>query len=172
MVLVENTLSFHDLPASGWAVPGIDRLLAAGIVSGFPDDTFRPDQAVTRAEFVKMLDLTLGITPSTGTTKFTDVASGSWFARCVSATFFDPQGDVTRKELAILLARTLHLSGGSALHFHDDGLIGTDAVQSVQAAVAEGYLQEFPDGTFRPRTLATRGQVAKVLAAVLTLQSA
>jgi len=180
LVVVANTQKFSDVPALNWATPGIDRMLAAGVIGGFPDGTFRPAEPVTRAEFAKMLVLALGLGTTSGTTGFRDVGKNDWYAPYVAAalkadliegrspTQFDPRGYVTREEMAVMLARALHLTSGATLTFHDAGLVGASSAQGVAAAVAAGYLEGFPDGTFRPAADATRAQVAKILSAVLT----
>ena len=171
---------FSDVPATYWAYGPIEALAAQGILSGFPDGTFRPDAPVTRAEFVKMLDLTLDLpTPAASTSAFTDVKPGDWFSPYVAAAtadglvkgvapgVFDPQGLVTREEMAVLLARARHLSGGPPLKFSDAQRIAPWAAPGVQAAVAAGLLQGFPGGAFDPLGDATRAQAARVLALIL-----
>lgn len=79
-------------PAVGPAAD-IARLARRGVVTGFPDGTFRPEAAVTRAQFVKLLVLTLedlprgagvaGSEPGWAATPFTEVAPGDWFAPCL-----------------------------------------------------------------------------------------
>jgi hypothetical protein len=172
-------LTFSDVPASFWAYASIEALAAKGIVNGFPDGSFRPDAAVTRAQFVKMLVGALGLAPGTGATPFTDVAAGEWFAPYVAAavqagivqgltpTVFGPNAPLSREDMAVLLARALHLTRSVALHFTDDAEIAPAAVAGVEAAVAAGYLNGFPDGSFEPLAAATRAQAAKVLALVL-----
>ncbi len=179
-VVLANTQRFSDIPAGYWAQRDIDQLLAADIVNGYPDGTFQPEGAVTRAEFVKMLVLALGLAPGTGGTSFSDVAADAWYAPYIAAAVqaglvqgitpstFGPQQTLTREQMAVLLARALKLTGSAALSFSDAGQIAAWAVGGVQAAVAAGYLNGLPGGTFQPLDAATRAQVAKVVALVLT----
>jgi hypothetical protein len=165
--------------ASYWAAGDISLLAQQGIVDGFPDGTFRPDEAVTRAQFVKMLVLTLGLTPRAGGTTFTDVAPSEWFAPYVAAavraqlvggispTTFAPDGTLTREEMAVLLARALKLTTSAAVTFTDSGRIDSWAAAGVDEAAAAGYVVGFPDGSFQPLGPTTRAQAAKVLAMVL-----
>jgi len=172
------TPTFSDVPPSHWAYAAIQSLVNAGIVNGFPDGTFRPDAPVTRAQFVKMLLLTLGLRPGGGNTPFADVPAGSWYAPYVAAatqagivqgltpTSFGPEEPVTREQLAVLLARALKLTGTVALRFTDDARVDGWALPGVEAAVAAGYLHGFPDGSLRPLDATTRAQAATVVAAV------
>ena len=179
LVLLAATQTFTDVSEGYWAAASIDRLLAAGVVAGRADGSFRPDAVLTRAEFVKMLALTLGLQPGTGTHSFTDVKSGDWFAPYVDAAVssglvqgvtpkrFDPAGILTREQIALLVTRAMQLTGGAPLTFSDTGQIDASAVAAVRAAVGAGYLQGFPDGSFRPQGTVTRAEAAKVMAAVL-----
>ncbi len=176
LVVVGPSALPADVPVGYWAAPAIGSLLAAGVVSGFPDGTFRPGEAVTRAEFVKMLDLVLGLKVAGGQTPFTDVAAGAWYAPYVAAavgdglvegtspTTFSPDAPLTRQEMAVLLARALKLSATAALHFSDDGQIAGWALPGVEAAVAGGLMAGYPDGSFLPEVAATRAEAAQVLA--------
>ena len=170
---------FSDVPADFWAGAAIDALAAKGIVDGFPNGTFEPNAAVTRAEFVKMLLLTVGGKPGTGVTSFTDVPFSTWYAPYVSAavqmeivdgtspTTFSPNATLTREEMAVMLARALQLSRTVSLHFTDDSQIARWALQGVEESVAAGYISGFPNGSLQPVGPATRAQAAKVLALVL-----
>ena len=64
---------FADLPESHWGYPSVNKLVADGTVKGYEDGTFRPDNTVTRAEFVKMM----GVGPE---------RRGSDFFRCAVFT--------------------------------------------------------------------------------------
>lgn len=182
-VVLANTTRFSDVPAGYWAQGDIDRLLAADIVNGYPGGTFQPEGAVTRAQFVKMLVLALGLVPGTGSTSFTDVPPGAWYAPYVSAAVqaglvqgitpstFGPDRSLTREQMAVLLARALKLTGSTALTFSDAGQIAPWAQGAVAAAVAAGYLNGLPGGSFEPLANVTRAQAAKVLAMVLSQSS-
>ena len=184
LVVLLNPSTFSDIPTGYWARGDIDTLLAAGVVSGFPGGTFQPNGALTRAQFVKMLDLVLGLQPGTGTGGFTDVSASDWFAPYVTAavhaglvqgltsTTFGPNDTVSREQMAVLLARALKLTGGAQLTFSDAGQIDSYATAAVQAAVGAGYLSGFPNGTFQPQGATTRAQAAKVLAMALAAEAA
>ena len=167
--------TFSDVSASFWAYSAIEALAGKGIVGGFPNGTFQPNAPVTRAQFAKMIDLTLGLATADGQTAFADVPAGAWYAPYVAAavqagivtgvspTSFDPNGTVTREQMAVMIARALKLTGGSTLPFSDTASIAPWALADVQAAVAAGYMNGFPDGTFQPLGPTTRAQAAKVL---------
>jgi hypothetical protein len=167
--------AFTDVPQGYWAYQAIEALAAKGIVGGFPGGTFRPDAAVTRAQFVKMLVLALNLKPGQGTTAFTDVPRGSWFAPYVAAavqagivrgltsTRFGPGATITREQMAVLIARAFKLTKIAPLNYSDAGRIGTWAMQGVEETVAAGYMTGFAGGTFQPLGTTTRAQAVQVL---------
>jgi dextranase len=171
--------AFQDVTSTYWAYGAIETLAAKDIVSGFPEGTFRPSALVNRAQFVKMLVLTLGLKVEAGSTPFTDVPQTAWYAPYVATamqagvvagmtpTRFSPDEPLTREQMAVLLARALHLTQTGTLHFSDVGQIAAWALPSVEAVVAGGYMSGFPNGTFQPMGVSTRAQVAAVLAACL-----
>jgi hypothetical protein len=167
--------SFQDVPAGSWEAPFVEELACHGIISGYPDGTFRPSAPVTRAEFVKMLVLALGLQPLDEATPFQDVPPSSWYGPYVAEALaaglvnglgpgrFGPMDTLTREQMATLLARALHLTGSGTLRFRDAQQIAPWAEAPVAAAVAAGYLDGFPNGTFQPLAPTTRAQAAKVL---------
>ncbi len=174
--------TFSDVPSGAPEYNAVEALVCAGIVNGYPNGTFQPNADVTRAAFVKMLDLTIGLQPVNGTTPFTDVPATAWYAPYVSAaltkgivegitaTTFAPNATITRQEMAVMLARALGLKGTTQLTFSDADQIAPWALPSVEAAVAAGYLHGFPNGTFEPLAPTTRADAAYVLAAVLNAE--
>ena len=67
-------VEFWDLQNNHWAYQNIQTLVAEGTINGFEDGSFRPSDAVTRAQFVKMI----GKGKMTYATKFKDVADNHW----------------------------------------------------------------------------------------------
>ena len=78
--------SFNDVRTNHWAKSYIDNAVAHGWMNGYPDGTFRPDQAITRAEVVNVINKLIERTPNKAqidaevgnTPKFTDLAKTFW----------------------------------------------------------------------------------------------
>ncbi|EQD48806.1 S-layer domain protein, partial [mine drainage metagenome] len=116
-----NTTKFNDVPSNFWAKGAIDLLLGRNAISGFADGGFHPNATVTRAQFVKMLVLSLGLTvPAQPTSAgFSDVPATAWFApyvdsavqaglvQGINATTFGPSELITREQLAVMVARAM-----------------------------------------------------------------
>lgn len=103
-----------------WAAKPIQNLADQGVVNGYPDGTFKPDQAVTRAELAKMLSKALGYQPVSGS-KFPDIG-GHWAASYMNAMAehkvmnsfndgnFQPERAVNRAQITTFIARILNLA--------------------------------------------------------------
>lgn len=86
--------SFSDVPLSHQNVDAISFVKSQGIVSGYPDGTFRPDQTVNRAELLKILVLSIQ-TPNpdfhcTFKKHFPDVDESAWYGTYLCQVLWDP----------------------------------------------------------------------------------
>ncbi|MDG0814278.1 S-layer homology domain-containing protein [Cohnella rhizosphaerae] len=179
--VLEVKRSFADVTATFWASRAIASLAAKQIVSGVTDTTFEPGRAVTRAEFTKLLVETLGLTDQ-GAISFKDVASNTWYAQYVaiavkaglvsgkSADIFDPNGRITREEMAVMLVKAYAMrhadigtAGLAAAAFSDGGSIAAWAKADVDTATALGLLKGRAAGTFAPKGTASRAEAAQAI---------
>lgn len=99
-----------------WAEASINNWINRGYISGYPDGTFRPNNAISRAEFVTIANKAFGFTSSQGIS-FSDVKPGYWayseIQKGVAAGYvqgdtkgtFRPGSAVSRQEAAVMLAR-------------------------------------------------------------------
>ncbi len=115
-----GTLSYADIDAKAWYVPYIATAQQNGIASGYIGGFFKPNQNVTRGEFLKILLLSapVSIDPIVNASPYTDVAVSDWYA--VFAQFakqknllpgggaeFKPNEEITRAEVAEIIYRLL-----------------------------------------------------------------
>ncbi|QQR54773.1 S-layer homology domain-containing protein [Candidatus Peregrinibacteria bacterium] len=74
-------LNFSDVESDAWYAEWVGSAVQEGIVSGYSDGTFKPEQSVNRAEAMKMLTLAAGLTASSpNSSPFLDVSTDVWFA--------------------------------------------------------------------------------------------
>lgn len=174
-----------DLPASGltdisghWAEEAIKYLVNAGIITGYTDNTFRPDRNISRAEFVTLLVRALGL--SGDTQKLFDDTREHWARENIAIAYangiveghsehhFGPDDTATREQMATMLVRALKLEQTQvSLDFADTADISSWALPYVSTAVKEGIFQGYTDNTFRPKRNATRAETATVLYRIL-----
>jgi len=179
---------FSDVPAAYWASAVIDQLNGLGMVSGYPDGSFRPDSPITRAEFVTILDRALNLTAYTpATPDFQDVSPGDWFYGSVEADVyagivkgygngdFAPNAPITRQEIATVLINALGKADAASVlmdtqtGFTDDASIAAWGRGFVAEAVQIGLIKGYPDGSFAPRSDATRAEACVMINNLLAL---
>lgn len=110
--------AYSDVSDTAWYAAAVSTLSKMGVISGYPDDTFRPNAPITRAEFAAMI-ARFDETAKSADTPFTDI-SGHWAENAIgkaygngwvegsSKTVFCPESNLTRAETATLLNRVLH----------------------------------------------------------------
>ncbi|MDY3071515.1 MAG: S-layer homology domain-containing protein [Eubacteriales bacterium] len=155
------------------------RAVDEGIVSGYENGTFRPNEGVTRAEFCAMLNRTLGIT-GYSVLDFTDVSTSDWFfgdvRNAVTAGYivglpdhrFDPNGPITRYQCAVMLARVTKFSGSSvSLTYTDAAGVPEWARDGVAFVQESGVFSSFAGKRFDGGKTMTRAETAAALVALL-----
>lgn len=158
-----------------WAKAPVKELLVRGVVRGYPDGTFRPEQAVTRAELVTILARVLNWTVSGEVDLPFKDETPSWALSSLAAAWsrgviggypdatFRPDRAVSRAEMAVLITRALELPGArDPVAFRDAGQIPGWAQEAVQRAAAAGIVQG-SGGYFRPLAIATRAETAALI---------
>lgn len=181
---IENP--FTDLPDSHWAKDSILTLYSKGIINGMDEDTFAPDEFVTRAQFVTMLTKAFELTSVTPISAFDDVKTNEWYFKAVMAAYenniatgyggkFNPQNLVTRQEMATFAYRAALNGGikftlGNVTNFNDHESIADYALEAVYSMRAKGIINGMTSSTFEPLGNATRAQAAHIIAKLLTIR--
>lgn len=175
---------FWDVPGkSNWAHDGIDFAVSNGLFNGMSETRFEPDTTMTRAMLVTVLWRSSDM-PEYSTNPFSDMPQNGWYSSAVrwasacdivngvGAARFDPQGNITREQLATILYRfalykNKEAAERKALSEYSDCLcVSSWAEDAMQWAVAEGIIsgtQSQGKMLLQPRDYATRAQVATIL---------
>ena len=177
-------VTFTDV-SGHWAWTGgqIGYLVEKGVLNGYqqPNGTyqFKPDGNVTRAEFIKMLDETFGLT-ATAAVNFTDVKTSDWFypyfAKAAAqgyilnyGSYANPNGAITREEAISLLVRYLDLPSeisASTSYFSDYSSISGNyqsyVLRAIGAGLTDGY-NENGGKVFKPKGTLTRAEALTIL---------
>ena len=118
---VVSAASFTDIASGHWAFPAVSELVGKGTIGGYSDGSFRPDNTVTRAEFVKMV--------GEGTKKrendYADVAKSHWAYKYIITSGmksddrnnFNPDTPIKRRDTIELLYRRFGKKGAVAPQF-------------------------------------------------------
>ena len=185
--------AFRDMPApTDWAHEGLDYCIYRGYIAGTSASTVAPTGVCTRAQLVSILYRMQG-EPTTVAgyelaklrAPFDDVPRGQWYTDAIwwakltgvvagtSATTFDPSGEITREQLAVILynytkqfASGSLTATGSLAGFPDAGSVSSWARTEMAWAVGNGLISGTGSGGvayLSPKGSATRAQVAAIL---------
>ncbi|MEK0316498.1 Ig-like domain-containing protein [Cohnella sp. 56] len=171
-----------------WAKTEIEAAVSKGILTGYQDGTFRPNQQVSRVEFTVMLNRALklsgGATESAEPEAFADAASIPAWARSSVAEAaaqgliqgfadgtFRPGALMSRAELAVIAARALQLpeSSEAALSFADANDIPAWAKAAVASAQQAGLMKGKEGNQFAPLASVTRAEAAVLIMRMIEL---
>ena len=175
----QPTIEFVDVPQKAWYVEAVNYAVRNGLMNGVGNDQFNPEGSMTRAMLVTVLWRYEG-EPEAGKNTFSDVPNGQWYTKAVAWAAengivggvgnnrFDPNGEITREQMATILFRYAEKKGidtskrGSLNIFSDEKQLSAYAKDAVQWAVAEQIING-SDGKLLPQGSATRAQVATIL---------
>lgn len=188
--VVRLSKSFEDTNKH-WAKEEIEELASKLLVKGMTDSLFKPDAAITRAQFTALLVRSLGLFEQAEGASFTDVSENAWYYGALSAAVnagliqgyadrsFRPDAPVSREEMAVLTVRAMQFAGHSAARESNDGevlakfadrsRIQAWAASAVAELVEAGVIQGMTSDTFAPEGNLTRAQTAVVLKRMLSI---
>lgn len=177
---------FSDI--EGWFHDYIIVAAAAGLVNGFPDGTFRPDENVTREQYITMLYRLFDTDEDKEGAEltFTDAGTIGYGKEAVSwgvangvingytDNTFRPNAKITRAEMAAMTYRALcSVIGKEAADSHNvdagfkDVVSGSYYETPVNVLAHMGIINGMGEGVYAPDGVATRAQAAKILASIL-----
>ena len=170
---------FTDVNAGNWFHGAVDFAVSHNLFNGISATTFEPNAPMTRAMLVTVLWRYEG-SPNVGANIFNDVPNGAWYTNAVAWASangivsgigggkFDPDGKITREQMATILFRYAEKKGidtskrGDLSAFPDANKISAYAKEAIAWAVGEGLING-SDGKLLPQGNATRAQVATIL---------
>ena len=174
-------LPFADVSSSDWFYNDVRYVYEKGIMDGTGADRFSPNAPLTRAMIVTILYRMDGSPSVSGSSDFTDVAAGKWFAKAVAwaaangivngygDSLFGPNDPVTREQLAAILYRYAVYGGMTAVtleenlgSFADTAQLSAYAIQAMNWAVGQGLING-SGSNLVPKAQATRAQVAAII---------
>lgn len=173
--------TFSDVNLNLWYHEGIDYVVAAGLMNGTGKSAFSPDESMTRGQLVTVLYRQEGAPAVSGSNPFTDVQPGRYYTEAVqwaadhgivtgtTATRFNPEGRITREQIATILFRYVQYKGmdttpaGNLDSYPDGARVSAYAKTAMSWAVGSGLIQGVEGNRLVPQNSATRAQVATIL---------
>lgn len=171
---------FADVSKSAWYYNAVKQAYENEWFKGTSDFEFSPNATMTRGMFVTVLGRFAKASGKTSS-KFTDVPTNAYYAEFVSwaaengivngvsDTKFSPNSAVTREQLAVIVYNYLKFKGvdlefnNNKVNFTDDSQLSSWSKDAVYYMQQTGIINGMPDGSFRPRGMATRAEVATIL---------
>ncbi|MEA5624288.1 fasciclin domain-containing protein [Nostoc sp. UHCC 0251] len=188
-----STVNLSDVSSDYWARPFIQVLADNNVITGFPDGSFRPNQAVTRAEFAALIQKAF---PNQNRVRqsnaggFSDVPAGYWAASAIQYAYetgflagypgnvFSPNQQIPKVQAIVALTSGLGITGSTAgtstdlsTYYTDASAIPDYAVNNVVAATQSNIVVNYPDvRQLNPQQPLTRAEVAALLYQALARQ--
>ena len=167
---------FPDVKDSEWYIKAVEFVCTNGLMSGYANGRFGPNDTLTRAQFAQIIYNKEG-RPATGGSRFSDVKDGMWYADAVNWAAaegivagigggkFAPDRPITRQDLAVMLWR---YAGSpkprkNELDFVDSGKVSGYAWKALCWANENGVVNGKGNGLLDPRGNATRAEAAQMV---------
>ncbi len=171
--------------ANHWAKDQINALIGEGAIKGYADGSFKPDNDITRAEFMQMINKAFDLTKEADI-DFKDVPSSAWYYKTVKQAkaagyiggypdgTMKPDAPITRQEAAVIVKKVAGIADNSDLSmgFIDASTISDYSKNAVKAVYTSGVITGYPDSSFKPNNHLTRAEAVVILCRALDLQNA
>ncbi|QKQ72168.1 fasciclin domain-containing protein [Nostoc sp. TCL240-02] len=188
-----STVNLSDVSSDYWARPFIQALADNNVIAGFPDGSFRPNQAVTRAEFAALIQKAFpnqNRVRQLTTGGFSDVPAGYWAASAIQFAYetgflagypgnvFSPNQQIPRVQAIVALTSGLGLTASNtgtstdlSTYYTDASSIPQYAIASVTTATQSNIVVNYPDvKQLNPQQPLTRAEAAALLYQALAKQ--
>ncbi|MBE9063496.1 S-layer homology domain-containing protein [cf. Phormidesmis sp. LEGE 11477] len=177
----QEAIAFADVPDGYWAEPYIDALSSRGLISGYDDGTFRPDQPVTRAQTANIVSRTFDLTADKASLEFSDVESEYWARESIGEVVrggfmtgfpddtFKPNLPVTRAQALTTLVTGLGIESPQNIQatlsrYTDASAIPQWANDKIAAATAGSLVVNYPDASqLNPAEPTTRAELSALI---------
>lgn len=164
---------FTDLKGH-WAEASVREMVKRGAINGYPDNSFKPDNQITRAEFVSVIIKAFHLQVKDGTS-FADTKD-HWAKEAIATAaalgivtgydgnIFLPDEKITREQMAVIVVRAAKLQAASGnVSFLDSRDISDWARAAMATAVSAGLIGGYEDGTVKPQANTTRAEAAAIV---------
>lgn len=180
VILMSTSVYARTDYGTHWAKATIEKWQAIGMIKGYEDGSFRPNNPVTRAEFAALLGRVCQLKEREGVPTYIDlVENKKWYVEAVNqvnaanlmyieGNYFLPDKPVTREEAVYALAKAFGIVEQEGMtSFLDDHQIAYWAKGAVKALKEQGYVGGNPGGDFNPKGTLTRAEWVTLLDRIL-----
>ena len=177
--ITDGEIKFSDFAGCNWAKEAVSYLVENELISGYPDNTYKPYNNITRAEFLRIVIPNFFELEESAEHSFEDVAADAWYCRYVitafkngvvsgsSETRFEPESYISRQDMAVILynisvKKGFNLSAGET-EISDAEKIADYAKNAVYALKNSEIINGYEDGSFKPADFANRAETAQMV---------
>jgi hypothetical protein len=166
---------FIDVPYGHRNYTHINALVGLGIINGYSDNTFRPNNTLTRAQTAIMIVRAAGISTDEVSSNFTDVPPTHAAYKFISAAYqtgiingysdgtFRPNANVTRAQIAIMVQRAFNIQASGTIVSFTDVPEGYAPKKFIEILASQKIVNGYSDGTFKPLNNVTRAQFSTMI---------
>ena len=180
-----SNTGLSDISGVEWAREAIEYLHKNKIISGYEDNTFRPDNSITREEFAAIAVRAFGLSKDGAEADFSDTVRGEWYYPFVASAAvsgaisgkddgsFGVGETITRQDMCTILVRIADGMGTNLgekyerLEFVDNAEIADYAAAAVTALQRAGIINGTGDNMFSPQGEVSRAMAAKAVYGML-----
>lgn len=179
--ILPEPLPFIDVDEDAWYADAVRYVYEHDLMAGYGGDLFGPNDELSRAQFCQIIYNMEDQPTVTGSSAFTDVADGAWYANAVTwaaengivsgygGGLFGPEDNITREQFAAILYRYAQAKGyGTTASFDlsaygDVSDVSAWAISVMQWACGKDIIKGTSPTTLAPQGTATRAQAATML---------
>lgn len=179
MSMFNVSFAFTDTE-SHWASDTINQFEKYKIVTGYDDNTFKPDDCMTRAEFITVINKILGAEAESAK-YIPDISRDDWYYHEIRKAvklgivqgddqgYIYPNSPITREEAVVILGRAFKIKNAYTIKTSstDAYAISKWARGEFYAAVNYGYISGYEDQTLRPQGTITRAEVITIISRII-----
>lgn len=176
-----EAIAFADVSDDYWAKPYIDALSSRGLISGYEDGSFKPDDPVTRAQIANVVSRTFDLTVEAEDFPFSDVPDDNWAKESISEVVqggfmtgfpddtFDPNAPVTRAQALTTLVTGLNVETPTNVQASIDRYTDANAIpqwanEKMAAATAGSFVVNHPNiAELNPTEPTTRAELSAMI---------
>jgi len=180
--IVWHPITFSDM-TKHWAKDTVNDMGSRMVINGVNDNSFAPDQDITRAEFAAVIVRALGLKLESGSAPFSDVKAADWYNEVIQTAYnyglingfedgtFRPADKITREQAAVIIAKAMvitalknKLAAGSTEQlnqsYRDDKDVSNWAESGMMDCLQSGIVTGRAEQSLAPKAYITRAEVA------------
>lgn len=171
-----DTMHFSDISEDFWGYEAIYGLYNKGVISGYEDKSFKPQDFIKREEAVKMICVAFEVKENNNIEiEFSDVITSAWYYPYIKDAFgsgivagiseerFGIGEYISRQDLAVILYRIIGNEEEYVSEFSDQSNIADYALSAVSFMREKRIISGYEDNTFRPVNNITRAEAAVMI---------